>query len=130
VVHEAVREFGSAAGDVADARRFARAVADRWGLAVPDLELVVGELASNAVLHAGGRYTVRLCHGRAGLVVEVADGNPRQPRMSGGDAPVRALSGRGLAIVGRISACWGVRADGTGKIVWATLPVLASPLPS
>jgi anti-sigma regulatory factor (Ser/Thr protein kinase) len=123
-------EFGSAPTDVARARRFARAVADQWGLDVPDLELVVGELASNAVLHAGSGYTVRLCRDGAGLVVEVADGNPRQPRVNGGDASTGALSGRGLAIVGRVSACWGVRADGPGKVVWATLPVLAAPSPS
>lgn len=114
------REFDPDPGQVAAVRRFVREVAASWGVEAGDLELVVGELAANAVLHARSSYLVTLCQEAQWVLVEVADHNARLP--SSTEVPTRSLSGRGLTIVDRLSRSWGVRPEADGKVVWAELP--------
>jgi hypothetical protein len=89
------------------------------GAAAADVTLAANELATNALMYAGGPCQVsgsfptdrvlRLA------VTDVASG-PLQLDL----APVErgAVSGRGLAIVAAIASRWGVEPAGFGKTVW------------
>ncbi|MFJ6212100.1 ATP-binding protein [Streptomyces sp. NPDC092296] len=59
------------------------------------------------------------------LTLEVVDGGaPTRPRSA--RPSLTARGGRGLSIVGRLAADWGVRDDAPGEVtVWAVLPVRA-----
>src|SRR3954453_8508092 len=86
-----------------------------------DVELVIAELVTNAVLHGVEPVTLRLRLDPAVVRVEVHDtGRPRPIAMPGG---VDAMTGRGLALVAALSREWGVEPtpDG-GKVVWAQVP--------
>lgn len=83
-----------------------------------DLELVVSELATNAVQHAHTSFKVSLHAFEETLLLEVEDGSRTGPvRVVAG---VLDSNGRGIAIVKLLSRAWGVdaHADG-GKSVWA-----------
>ena len=85
---------------------------------VDDIELVVSELATNAMVHACTSFTVILCAFEESVRLEVSDGSPLEPAV----VAARSLdtNGRGVAIVQALSRDWGVlsRASG-GKSVWA-----------
>ena len=117
------RDWLGAPGDVAAARWF---IADRLhghGLSnvVDDAQLVVSELATNAVLHAGTAFRVTLTRDDGHVQITVADGGP-MPTETSGPSTAHGLGGRGLMMVDHLSSDWGVitNIDG-GKSVWATL---------
>lgn len=85
---------------------------------VDDVQLVVSELASNALTHARTPFTVTLAAGEQSLLVKVRDGSPRHPVIV--DATPLDSAGRGVTLVALLSRDWGVtaHADG-GKTVWA-----------
>ncbi|MHA3701169.1 ATP-binding protein [Jatrophihabitans sp. YIM 134969] len=110
---------------VVEARRF---VADRWcwldGVTLSDVELVVYELVTNAVRHGRPDIELRLRVEPFALDVAVLDHGsddiPDDTAVSGTTSP----TGRGLAIVDRLSSFWGVEpaTDGApGKVVWASI---------
>lgn len=80
-------------------------------------ELVISELAGNAVRYGGESMTVRLIRGKDLLVCEVGDGRSTQPRIR------RARStdegGRGLFLVSQVTERWGCRFGPDGKTIWA-----------
>jgi PAS domain S-box-containing protein len=81
--------------------------------------LLVSEVVTNSVLHAGTEIHVR-CHPRpAGLRVEVFDRSPLEPSIRNYDT--EAMTGRGLALVSMLSASWGMNVDDDGKTVWFEL---------
>ena len=85
--------------------------------------LVVSELVSNAVNHAGTSVAVGISVGEEGVVrVEVGDGRtwPPRPRKAEPDA----VGGRGLLLVGALSDRWGVETRPDGKVVWAEVTVV------
>ena len=98
-----------------------------------DARLVVSELATNAVLHSGGR-TFELSLVRTGPSVRIAVGDDgavpaaavvRRSRPAGGTATglrPETTTGRGLGIVEELTSAWGVLVDGATKWVWAELP--------
>jgi PAS domain-containing protein len=92
------------------------------GVAVFDTEaryVRVNPALQNAVRYGSGPLTVHLSRHDDGVVVEVRDegsGTPRRRR-----AQVDDEGGRGLLLVAGISAAWGVRAWGRGKVVWCRL---------
>ncbi|MET9662001.1 SpoIIE family protein phosphatase, partial [Streptomyces sp. NPDC006510] len=97
-----------------------------WGLEelVFTTELVLSELVTNAIRHAGGPVEVRLI--RAGqLTCEVSDPSATQPRMR------RALltdeGGRGLYLVAQLTTRWGSRYTRRGKTIWAEQPIPDAP---
>ena len=84
-----------------------------------DLQLVVSELVTNAVRAGSPRIRVSLALEDDRAIVRVSDeaGGWPEPRI----ADVYDIGGRGLPLVSAISASWGVRLSGTGKVVWAEL---------
>ena len=116
------RTFDLDSAEVASARRFAAGVLESWGCPADDVILAVGELASNAVLHARTPFAVTLRRAGHELTLEVADQNPRLPIAA--QPPPGALSGRGLMLVSAVCKAWGVRPESTdGKLVWAEFDI-------
>jgi anti-sigma regulatory factor (Ser/Thr protein kinase) len=83
-----------------------------------DVELVVSELATNAMVHAQTPFRVSLDAFERMLRLEVEDGSQVGPvRVV---AQVLDTGGRGIAIVSSLSRDWGVNARRHGgKSVWA-----------
>ncbi|MFC6086078.1 ATP-binding protein [Sphaerisporangium aureirubrum] len=129
------RTFPGRLDQAAQARRFARFLLAETPWA-DDAELIVSELAGNALRHtrsggAGGRFAVEVALGRAspgrvadGVVVTVQDnGGGGVPRL-GGDGPPDTESehGRGLAIIATVATRLGYQGNPeTGHSVWAYL---------
>lgn len=94
-----------------------------------DATLIVSELVTNAVVHAGTevRLSCRLEAETGALVIEVADRHPsRSPRDSEPDAQPgeNPEYGRGLRLVAALSEAWGItyRPGAHTKSVWARIP--------
>ncbi|MGB8651531.1 MAG: ATP-binding protein [Mycobacteriales bacterium] len=81
--------------------------------------LLVSELATNAVRHAGTPVTVWVARRPDRLVLSVQDQSPALPEPYPAD-PLDE-SGRGLALVEALADSWGERDVATGKIVWAEI---------
>ncbi|MGN6576095.1 MAG: ATP-binding protein, partial [Nocardioides sp.] len=112
-------QLPAAPASVGAARRLVRtAAADAAdGDVVDAAELLVSELVSNAVMHAGTPIdvTVSVSDGPE-LTVGVSDGSPHRPvPRSYGET---ASTGRGLRLVEDLSDEWGVTVRDTGKTVW------------
>ncbi|WP_245685339.1 ATP-binding SpoIIE family protein phosphatase [Streptomyces yerevanensis] len=134
------------------ARRFVRTALAEWTeLALPGVEfitdrlvndavVVVSELVTNAVVHAGtdvdlqtriesaeaAETTEDAGGGPAGvLVIEVADHHPaRVVRDDGVERSSDTLEyGRGLRLVSALAESWGITYRTGTKMVWARLPV-------
>ncbi|MFE7648175.1 SpoIIE family protein phosphatase [Streptomyces phaeoluteigriseus] len=124
------------------ARDLVRAAFSEWtGLGLPgarelggrlaeDAILVVSELVTNAVVHAGTDVDL-VCRLEAepepdtcAVVVEVTDRHPsRAPRDGGFDTPYETSEyGRGLRLVATLADAWGVTYRRGAKTVWARLP--------
>ncbi|HZU71977.1 MAG TPA: SpoIIE family protein phosphatase [Acidimicrobiales bacterium] len=82
-----------------------------------DVELIVSELVTNALLHARGCTGVQVVDLPDGVRIEVSDARPVPPVL--GLASPDAMTGRGLRLVDRLSSRWGARPVGEGKVVWA-----------
>lgn len=120
--YRAVQSFPGEPAAVASARDYVRAVLGRWGLAplAPLAILLVSELATNAVVHAGTGFEVRVYRsGPDGILVELSDGSPLLPVRS--EPPQWATGGRGLLIVDTLAARAGIDARTPGKVVWFEL---------
>lgn len=95
-----------------------------------EVELLVSELVTNAIMHGGSLVTMELdCEAPEGISVEVSDNSPVVP-VTRRAAPLDE-GGRGMELVELISDSWGVRLEGTapsvpggvprqaqGKVVW------------
>jgi len=107
----------------ATARTFLRGAAcsTHHAQVLDEAELLVSELATNAVLHGAPPITVRVeCDGSDGLHVSVTDGDPEPPLPR--EAGPEDGSGRGIRLVDVISDRWGVHPHpGDGKEVWFQL---------
>jgi anti-sigma regulatory factor (Ser/Thr protein kinase) len=95
---------------------------------VDPVRLIASELATNAIVHAGTEFTLRLTGLSEEVVLAVED------EIGDGAIPLDAVSrpqqrlssdigGRGLLIVGMLSKEWGVTSERPGfKTVWASFP--------
>jgi Histidine kinase-like ATPase domain len=84
--------------------------------------LVVSELVTNAMLHAGTDLTVSVARCGSSLRLAVRDANSRRPQQQRLDTS--QVTGRGMLLVAAVSEAWGVLPTGDGgKVVWAVLPV-------
>lgn len=107
---------------VGRAREYARTQLVSWGLEplVDTAELLVSELVTNALRYGEGEIRLRLLLDRT-LVCEVWDAGLVQPRRR--RARDTDEGGRGLQLVGLLSAAWGSRRTPRGKTVWFELPL-------
>ena len=79
-------------------------------------ELLVSEIVTNALVHAGTPIDVAFSFVDGGLRIEVTDGSPHAPapRSYGPNAG----TGRGLRLLEEMVDQWGVVPDDPGKTVW------------
>jgi anti-sigma regulatory factor (Ser/Thr protein kinase) len=94
----------------------------RWGWTgrqAEVAELLVSELASNAVIHAGSALRLSLLLSGERIRIEVADRSRTlpelRPRASGG------AGGWGLRLIDQLSTRWDAERRLDGKVVWAEL---------
>ncbi|MFW6693974.1 ATP-binding protein [Streptomyces sp. MAR4 CNX-425] len=118
-------ELPARPASVAEARAYVRRLTGRWRLCddvCGAAQVVISELVTNAVLHAGGgRIVCRLAPRPYGVRLEVRD--------QGGSygVPIRTVAGpedecgRGLSLVAALSEAWGTEPSGAGFAVWATI---------
>jgi anti-sigma regulatory factor (Ser/Thr protein kinase) len=113
------KSFAAAATAPSRARAFTDEVLDSWAAPAEcrdDVRLIVSELVANAVRGSHGvRVAIRRLPTR--IRIEIRDG------LSGVPSPLNpgpdAENGRGLLLVERLSAGWGVTARRSGgKTVW------------
>lgn len=103
------------------ARRFVAATlpADLPSALRDDAELVVSELATNAVRHAGSAFRLSVQDLGSGVRVTVQDSGEAVPRERHPSPDEHG--GRGVAIVSKLASRWGYDLLGDGKVVWAEL---------
>ncbi len=82
--------------------------------------LLTSELVTNAVRHAKGSIRLRMRREPTALHVEVDDDSAEPPVAMNVDAT--AIGGRGVILVDRLAAAWGVVTRHGGKAVWFRLP--------
>ncbi|MFJ7899336.1 SpoIIE family protein phosphatase [Streptomyces sp. NPDC096198] len=122
------------------ARRFLRAALDAWAeeaepgtfteRLAEDALVVVSELVTNAVVHAGTDVDL-VCRLREaddeppGLLVEVSDHHPSRPVRDDTSERVYGIPeyGRGLRLVAALCTAWGITYRTATKTVWAQLPL-------
>jgi len=112
------------AGSVRRARRTIAAFLDPAEVpdrVVNDLLLLVSELVTNALVHAGSPAVVRLDADVERIKVAVADRDPDRSLSIVEPDPLSSR-GRGVLLVDRLAARWGVEPRQEGKIVWFELP--------
>ncbi|MGW2327416.1 ATP-binding protein [Streptomyces sp. NPDC001700] len=130
VIHKDRVDYVPTRRNVTRARRHAARMVAEWGhpALVDDAELIVAELAGNAVRHGrvpGRLFLLDLTLTATSLRIAVADPKgerlpePRQPSPD-------ATHGRGLLIVTTLAARWGICERTVGKEIWAELD-LATP---
>lgn len=116
-------KISASPGVVGRARQWARDAVrafrwpTRWRPDEGAVALVVSELVTNALRHAGGTVGLTLVSGARQLRIIVSDGSSQWPVMRT-PHPTEA-GGRGLHIVARLTRAWGVEDSPEGKHVWA-----------
>ena len=83
-----------------------------------DARLVVSELVTNAILHAGTDIEAQRVVRADAVRIEVTDLGGGVPRCESTGATTQ---GRGLPIVEALGSRWGVLELGAGKTVWCEL---------
>lgn len=104
------------------ARRFVSSTLAAWGCSqmADDALLVTSELVTNAIVHASSAPELVLRLSAEALHIEVRDRSPGSPTPN--DAAPGDVGGRGLAMIDRMAAAWGVTpTSGGGKAVWVDL---------
>jgi anti-sigma regulatory factor (Ser/Thr protein kinase) len=114
---------------VGEARRFAAGILGAGHPCSDTAVLLTSELVTNSVQHSnsgrpGGTVTLTLISIPGGIRVEVIDdGAETRPAASAGPhrPPDLADSGRGLELVGMLSARWSHYSDSAGRVTWFEL---------
>jgi anti-sigma regulatory factor (Ser/Thr protein kinase) len=83
-----------------------------------EARLVVSELVTNAIVHAGTEIELTVVVRSDAIRIEVTDLGGGLPKSSD---PDEGTTGRGLPIVEALSCGWGVVELGAGKTVWCEL---------
>lgn len=81
--------------------------------------LLVSEVVTNSVLHAGTEMTLTCRRTGSGFRIEVFDRSSLLPGVRHYDA--QATTGRGLGLVSALAASWGVDCENGGKTLWFEL---------
>jgi anti-sigma regulatory factor (Ser/Thr protein kinase) len=105
----------------AEGRRFAVEVLTRWDIQEFEerVSLLVSELVTNAVVHAGTDIELCLRRNAAGLLVTVRDESGALPVRR--RYPVESATGRGLTLLQSLADSWGTELTEHGKVVWFTV---------
>jgi len=106
---------------VARCRALVRETLAAWTLdgLIETVELLVSELVTNAIQHAGGEIRLRLQREDGTLLCEVCDTTRTPPELQ--ELSATAERGRGIVLVNELSRRWGYRRTASGKVVWFTL---------
>ncbi|WP_371479334.1 SpoIIE family protein phosphatase [Kitasatospora sp. NBC_00315] len=134
VTARAAATFRPVDRSAAAARGFVRDALLSWGLpeVVDDAVVLVSELVTNAVVHAGTDAEVCCLREAETIRVEVTDHHPERGLPSFADVPDAAEGryadpddegGRGLLMCSALSSCWGVEYAAGRKTVWFRLPL-------
>ena len=128
-MHSATTSLRGHPPSVPEARRWTVTTLRSWGLEATawSAAQVVSELATNCTLHARTDFVLRLDVEGSCVRVEATDS--ARGGLHARQYSSTATTGRGLRIVESLSTAWGVEPTGTGKTVWALLP-LEDPLPA
>ncbi|MCU1354260.1 MAG: hypothetical protein JWM05_3469 [Acidimicrobiales bacterium] len=111
------RTFPHELSSVPGARLFVAAQLDETDPdVVQDVLLMVSELASNSIRHAGTPFTVSIEQAGGSIRVEVTDHGAGGATMRHPD--LMEPSGRGLLIVDKLSDEWGVTTADGMNVVW------------
>jgi len=99
------------------ARRFVVGALRAGGVAVDEaIPLVVSELVTNAVLHAGSSARVEVRVDNDCVRIEVHDSKADLPTVR--EPGPYTVTGRGLMLVDALSDRWGATPTSGGKVVW------------
>jgi anti-sigma regulatory factor (Ser/Thr protein kinase) len=93
-----------------------------WGhprTLLDDAKLVVSELATNAVVHAGSPFSVAIRPEGSSVRLSVSDGTRARASVSRDDRV--GISGRELRLIDMLAVEWVVDVAQEGKTVWAEL---------
>jgi GAF domain-containing protein/anti-sigma regulatory factor (Ser/Thr protein kinase) len=114
-------EFRSEPDAAPIARSAAALAVKEWGLGhlADDTALVVSELVTNGMLHAGAPVKLRLRATEDGVRIEVEDRSRIAPVRP--IATLDSMTGRGIALVEALARRWGVQQLADGKVVWCEL---------
>ncbi len=118
------RTFVADERSVAEARSFARGMLDEWGASelTETVVLVVSELVTNAVVHAGTQARLELRLDTQSVRVEVEDLHPSRGLPLVAEPPPDDYErGRGLLITATLASAWGVEYTNSSKRVWLRL---------
>lgn len=116
------RSFARNLDSIGEARSATADALRSWGMEslMSDGLVVVSELATNALVHAGSPFELRLSRHPRSVRIAVLDHGPGTPEPLA-PSTVRP-NGRGLQIVDAMSMAWGVSGLKAGtKLVWAEL---------
>lgn len=116
------QHFAPAVDAPRGARRFVGRALRGWSLdhLVEPCQVVVSELATNAVRHADSRFSVSLSRiGRGAVHIAVGDLSDAPPEQRTPDA--HRPGGRGMHLVESLSQRWGHVVASDGKLVWAVV---------
>jgi DNA-binding NarL/FixJ family response regulator len=124
-------EFDPVPTSPRDARRFARdLLSDQMEELLETVDLLLTEMVTNAIVHAGSATTVSIQLLKDRVHVEVLDQSRHTavPRQSDEDAE----TGRGLFLVEALAEAWGTTWVADGKIVWFDVerPMVVEPRPA
>ncbi len=106
------------------ARRQLEPVLEQWEIGPDDrwaALLVMSELVTNAVEHAGTSVTLVVTRTVEGLLVEVSDESGAEPKLQTPGTIERR--GHGLRVVEGLTCRWDWTMSTGGKTVWAIVPL-------
>ena len=115
------RTFEAESRSVADARHYVAHALDGVAIDRDAAELLVSELAANAIGHAGGRFDIEVEITAQRVRIEVVDGAPAAV-LAVSERP-SARGGFGLRLVDALAQRWGTETLETRKGVWFELGV-------
>ena len=92
---------------------------------VADATIVVGELATNAVVHAASPFELAVVRRPGSVRLVVRDTSAARPELR--EPSTDRLGGRGMILVDALCSTWGVDPDPEGKAVWAEFVTGAVP---
>jgi anti-sigma regulatory factor (Ser/Thr protein kinase) len=118
---EFARVFVPAPVVVREVRSFVREILKLWGEdeLLDEAELIVAELASNAVLHACSPFRVSVSRTSTEVTIAVRDASSVWPENLSG--PIDRDGGRGIWIVAALSELWATDSEADGKTIWAKM---------